>query len=94
MILYTVYDKSKHTFSYPLVAPDAATAESALKTINPENLSDLIILIITTLTSLADLLCLRPDPNVDLIETYPTLYNRSDSTESQGQAEGATPHET
>lgn len=43
MILYLVYDKKNNTCTSPTVAHTFLDAQEALKEINPENLSDLIL---------------------------------------------------
>lgn len=55
MILYLVKDLKKQSYSHPIVAPDIQTVEDAFKKLNPENLSDLQIVVLTNFTKLADL---------------------------------------
>lgn len=66
MLLYLVYDKDKKTLSAPLLAPTQEIAENALKELNPENLSSLIIHPLITLNSPIDLFLLSIDETISL----------------------------
>lgn len=66
MLLYLVYDKDKKTLSAPLLAPTQEIAENALKDLNPENLSSLIIHPLITLNNPIDLFLLSIDETISL----------------------------
>lgn len=66
MLLYVVFDKVKRTLSTPLLAPSLEIADSSLKELNPENLSDLIIHPLQTLNNPLDLFLLRTDDSIEL----------------------------
>lgn len=66
MLLYIVYDKDKKTLSAPLLAPTQEIAENALKELNPENLSSLIIHPLISLNSPIDLFLLSIDETISL----------------------------
>lgn len=88
MILYLVYDKKNNTCTSPTVVHTFLDAQEALKEINPENLSDLILHEICTINSIYDFFLLSPNENKNLPDF---LINRSDdsSATSTQQAEGA-----
>lgn len=66
MLLYLVYDKDKKTLSAPLLAPTQEIAENALKELNPENLSSLIIHPLSNLKQPLDLFLLSIDETISL----------------------------
>lgn len=59
MILYLIHDLQQNTYSHPLVGPDLGTVNQSLLQLNPENLSDLKVVVLDTLETLDDLLKLR-----------------------------------
>lgn len=89
MILYLVYDLKNNSCTSPAIAENFNEAQLALKAINPENLSDLVIHELTTLHSLYDLFLLEINENKSLPDF---LTSRSDSVtpESTQQPEGAS----
>lgn len=74
MLLYLVVDTKNHSVTAPAIAMDLQEAETALKTINPENLEDLKIHPLTTFISLYDLFLLDINHNKSLPDF---LNNRS-----------------
>lgn len=66
MLLYLVYDKDQKTLSAPLLAPTQEIAENALRELNPENLSSLIIHPLITLNNPLDLFLLSIDETISL----------------------------
>ncbi|KIM02874.1 MAG: hypothetical protein KU29_13690 [Sulfurovum sp. FS06-10] len=66
MLLYLVYDTVLKTLSTPLIAPSLEIAQSSLKELNPENLSDLQLHPLTKLNNPLDLFLLTLDTNIPL----------------------------
>lgn len=59
MILYLIHDLQQNSYSHPLVGPDLSTVKLSLKQLNPENLSNLKVVVLDTLETLEDLLSLK-----------------------------------
>lgn len=77
MILYLVYDKKSNSCSAPVIADSYEDALSALHTLNPDNISDLIIHPLTNLHSFLDLFLL----DINLSKHLPDfLSSRSDDS--------------
>jgi len=74
MVLYLIYDSTAKTVTHPMVAHSLQIAQNALNELNPENLNDLHIHILTELNDLLDLFLLNIDENKTLPEF---IINRS-----------------
>lgn len=85
MILYLVFDKKNHTCTSPAFGHDLSEAQEALRLINPENIDDLVIHVITEIKSIYDFFLLTVDENKSLPDF---ILNRSALA---GEANEATP---
>jgi len=77
MLLYVVYDKDQKTLSTPLLAPTLEIAQNSLNTLNPENLTSLIIHPLAILSSPLDLFLISVDDTKSLPDF---LLNSSDDS--------------
>lgn len=75
-ILYLVYDKKNNTCTPPAFAESLAQAEAALSEINPENISDLIIHPLLTISNIYDFFLL----SIDTTKSLPDFIFQSNSS--------------
>lgn len=93
MILYVFYDSKNQTLSNPLLAPDLSTATHALSHLNPSNISDLSLHIISHLSHPLDLLLLEINPNKSLPDQLSRSAEVTPSATPQASARELSPIE-
>lgn len=94
MILYLVYDSKNQSCTAPAIATDFNEAEQALLSINPENIDDLHIHVLTQLHSFLDLFLLdvnveKPLPNFILQKSTPAIEDNGVTQQPEGVSDSS-----